>query len=150
MTSLFEFVTGMRAMIPLAAVISLTPLTDTLAFDAMSIQRIKKSNECQYCDLSWADLSEMDLSYSNLTGANLFLANLSGTDLSNARLEGAILNSTNLIDTNLGRAKLSRAIIIESNIKDAFLCDTQLPSGKLFSDCLFGAQQYKIYLFVGN
>ena len=58
MTSLFAFVTGMRAMIPLAAVISLAPLTDTLAFDATSIQRIKKSKECQYCDLSWADLSE--------------------------------------------------------------------------------------------
>ena len=86
-----QFVKRTKALMILATIASFIPSTHTIAFDAKAIEKIKKYNECAYCDLSWADLSGMDLSDSNLTGANLFSANLSGTDLSNSRLEGAIL-----------------------------------------------------------
>ena len=135
MASTEAFVKRTKILIILATIASFIPSAHTIAFDPKSIEKIKKYNECADCDLSWADLSGVDLSNSNFTGANLFSANLSGTDLSNSRLEGAILNATNLTGTKLGKAKLSRAIIIESNIKDAFLCDTELPSGNLYSDC---------------
>ena len=85
------------------------------------LEKLKKTNGCEKCDLSRA----------NLKGADLVGTYLAGADLRNADLRGA-----NLDGADLRHADLRGAYLGGVNLKEAFFCETTMPDGtKNNTDC---------------
>ena len=80
-----------------------------IAFDETHLQKLKKLNACEECDLSGANLKRIDLWGANLKGANL----------SNATLKRA----------SLWHADLTGANIEGANMRGARFCQTKMPWG---------------------
>ncbi len=140
-----------------------------IAFEETHLQKLKKLNACEGCDLSGANLARVDLwganlsgadlsgadlmdavlraanlSGANLNGANLrevkmMVADLSGADLSGADLSGADLWNSNLEKAILSGANLSKASLLEANLSEADLSDANLVGAKLRGADLSGA-----------
>ncbi len=72
------------------------------------LNRLKKTNQCIGCDLSWEDFE----------GANLEDANLKGADLT-----GVIFFKANLTGANLKGATIYRANFAEVNLENAIWID---------------------------
>jgi uncharacterized protein YjbI with pentapeptide repeats len=97
----------------------------------MDIQKLKRTNACSGCDLSWANLygenlSGADLEGANLQGTNLYRANLAGATLSKVNLQGANLSRASLQGTDLEGADLQGANLRKSNLQGATLKDAKL------------------------
>ena len=80
----------------------------SFAYNETDLEKLKKLNSCERCDLREAYLHGIKLSGANLRFVNLYKAILSGADLRGTDLSGA-----NLGGANLGGAKY---------------CKTQMPS----------------------
>jgi uncharacterized protein YjbI with pentapeptide repeats len=124
------------------------------AFDSISLQNLKATKTCKFCDLSFINLANnpginmqgADMSFSNLFAANLAYANLSdarlgGANLSHAslplaNLSGAFLNGVNFSNANLGSAYLKGANIAGANFTGANLYGATWPDG---STCKVGS-----------
>lgn len=100
----------------------------------------------EYANLKGADLYDANLSFANLKGAKLNgtrleFANLSNSNLSRANLKGANLWGATLLDADLSSANLTGANLRfadfkganlkGANFKDAILCKTKMPDGKV-------------------
>jgi hypothetical protein len=95
------------------------------------IAEMRRTRNCQQCDLSGANLSGMDLRNVNLTAAdlrsaNLRKANLSGAKLLAAKFNAADLSGANLSGTNFGGANLSGAIVRKARLRGTNLTMAQL------------------------
>jgi len=110
------------------------------------LEKLKKTNECQKCDLQLVDLTGANLEEANLQyadlwrtdlrGANLQRANLKGADLRladfrNADLQGANLQDADLWETDLRGANLQRANLKGADIQNANLEGANLWKAKL-------------------
>ena len=87
--------------------IALNTMITSFAYDEMDLEKFKKFNVCENCDL---------------TKASLHGANLSGAYLGGARLKDANFNGANLNGVDLSTAKLKGA-----NLEEAIFCKTILP-----------------------
>ena len=91
------------------------------------LEKLKKTNECEKCDLRGANLEGADLRKANLEGANLEGANLKDANLENADLRDANLDGANLKEALMGYALMS----------GAKLCNTTMPDGHVeYSGCI--------------
>ena len=110
-----------------------------IAFDETHLQKLKKLNACEECDLSVANLKRIDmwvsnLNRANLDGANLSKANLSKTNLSQTDLTGANVTGANLTNAilsmvNLTWADLTGANLAGANVEGTIFCNTTMPDG---------------------
>ncbi|NEO81394.1 MAG: DUF1565 domain-containing protein [Moorea sp. SIO4G3] len=106
-----------------------------------SLEQLRKTKECQNCNLAGVELSGEDLEGAKLAGANLKNANLPGVNLKSAdlenanfarvNLESANLESANLKSANLESANLSKAKLESANLKSANLSKANLESANL-------------------
>ena len=85
----------MKKIIVLAGLIfiALAATIPSFAYNQIELEKFKKLNVCEKCDLSEAYLHGSKLSGANLVYASLYEATLSGADLSGADLSGATLSS---------------------------------------------------------
>ena len=134
--------------------------TFALAFDEVSLKKLKALNVCIGCDLRGANLEKAKLDGASLIGANLEKANLSGAYLKEAKLNGANLEYANLSGAYLLKADLEKANSEKANLSDtvlvladlrganleyanlknanlnwAILCKTKMPWGEENSGC---------------
>jgi uncharacterized protein YjbI with pentapeptide repeats len=106
-----------------------------------NIKTLITTNECSYCDLSYANLTGANLShawlrYANLREASLYgadlswadcyYANLSGADLSHANLAWALLSNSDLREAYISNADLHSVAMIEANLRGAKLNKSDL------------------------
>lgn len=68
------------------------------------LNRLKRTNKCIGCDLSWEDFAGANLEGANLKGADLTGANLFKANLSGANLEGVTIFRVNFSEVNLENA----------------------------------------------
>jgi uncharacterized protein YjbI with pentapeptide repeats len=108
----------------------LVTLTVLYGFDEKQVQALKKTNNCNKCDLSGARLNNLDLSYADLSSANLSGADLSNSILSGANLTKANLSSANLTSTNLFEANLAGADVSKTNLTKTYLDQATWTNGK--------------------
>ncbi len=104
------------------------------AFDAQDLDKLRKTGNCEGCDLRAADLSGQNLLGANLRGAYMHRANLRGAKLRNADLSNADLSSANLREadlrdailtgTQLNNSNLAMTNLRGANIRDAALSET--------------------------
>jgi uncharacterized protein YjbI with pentapeptide repeats len=72
------------------------------------LSRLKRTNKCIGCDLSWEDFEG-----ANLEGANLKGADLTGVIFFNANLTGANLEGATVYRANFAEVNLENAIWID-------------------------------------
>jgi len=96
--------------------LNLVVTTTAIAFEASDVERLHRTNACEYCDLSNANLAAIKLIGADISGANLTGSNLSGTDLTGAYAVGA-----NFTGANLQKAKLQKADFTGANLTGADL-----------------------------
>ena len=112
-----------------------------------NIVKLKKTNDCEGCDLRNANLSDEYLAFANLSNANLSNANLSGADLKYANLSNANLSNANLSNAILDPANLSNANLSNANLSNANLDRANLSNANLSNANLFNANdEVKILL----
>ncbi len=63
--------------------------TTVYGFNPDDLERVKKTNRCEGCDLSGADFSKFALNDAELSGAKMASVKMSGADLFDANLSGA-------------------------------------------------------------
>jgi hypothetical protein len=100
------------------------------AFDEKHLQNLRKTNNCQKCDLSNAKLANLDLSYADLSSANLSGADLSNSILFGANLPKANLSGANLSGANLFEANLSGADVSKTNFSKTYFDQATWINGK--------------------
>lgn len=114
------------------------PIKTRQVLDEVFTSSIDDKTSCAsiHKDKTRCALYDTDLSEVNLTGAKLVNGDLRKTDFTSANLTGADLTDSNLTGANLKDAILTRANLKGSKgaaaaIKQAKLCKTILPNGKI-------------------
>ena len=72
-----------------------------IAFDETHLQKLKKLNACEECDLSGANLKRIDLWGANLKGADLRWTTLMEADFTGANIEGADMRGAKFCETKM-------------------------------------------------
>ncbi len=106
--------------------ISLLCAAHSAAFDAKDLATLKKTNECDWCNLVGADLINANLQDASLYNANLRNAVLADADLRNAVLADADLRNANLKNAQLQNAQLENARLEGANLRNADLTGADL------------------------
>jgi uncharacterized protein YjbI with pentapeptide repeats len=113
-------------------------------FNPADLERTKRTNRCEGCDLSGADFSAFALNDAELSGAKMASVKMSGADLfdanlSSADLSGADLSRTDLSGANLWHANLSDADLSGSRLSNTTLSGADLTRANLTGASLTGA-----------
>jgi len=105
--------------------------TQSYAFSKDDLKKLKKTKECERCDLSGAviklqqltgaKLSGADLSGAVLTRVRLTKADLSGANLTGAKLANTQLDHANLTGANLTNVRMDITNVRHADFKDAIL-----------------------------
>lgn len=105
-------------------------------YEEADIQRLLKTNNCEYCDLRDAELSGIKLNRAFLRYAEMMKANLENAELPfadfiaanmrKANLKGANLEGANFMHTKLEGANLSESNLKGTDMRDARLSETNL------------------------
>ena len=103
------------------------------------LTKLKSTNECRACNLSFAYLASTNLNDTNLENANLENSNLENSQLKNANLKKINLKSSNLGNVDLEGANLQGANLALNNLVDANLKDANLEGANLENSNLVNA-----------
>lgn len=108
------------------------------------VDKILKSSDFSYADLSGADLIDANLGgvkleYANLKNAKLYNANLSNSYLVNANLTNTRLFNADMRSSNLRNANLTRTFLVNVKLQGAYLNDALLNKTNLKDADLTGA-----------
>ena len=114
------------------------------------LNQLKKTKECQACNLSFAYLASTNLNHTNLENANLENANLENSQLKNANLKKTNLKSSNLGNVNLEGANLQGANLVLNNLVDANLQGANLEGANLENSNLVNANLQAANLMNSN
>ena len=111
---------------------------------------LRREEDGERADLSYADLSNVDLENANLYSANLSNANLDNANLYNANLYNANLSYANLYNVNLSNANLYNANLDNANLSNTNLDSANLSYANLYNVNLSNANLSYANLYNAN